>query len=77
MAQRESEGSDGFQSAFLYVFFVSIAYLVMIALYLFGGADRPERAAVLGLIMLVALVTQLVITISLLVAAHRHHAYET
>jgi hypothetical protein len=77
MAQRESEGSSGFQSASLYVFFVSIAYLVMIALYLFGGADRTERAAVLGLIMLVALVTQLVITISLLVAAHRERANET
>ncbi len=76
MAQRESEGSDGFQSASLYVFFISIAYLLMIALYLFAGADRPERAAVLTLVMLIALITQLLITISLLVSAHRHRAYE-
>ncbi len=77
MAQRESEGSSGFQSASLYVFFISIAYLVMIALYLFAGADRPARAAALSLIMLVALITQLSITISLLIAAHRERAYET
>ena len=50
---------------------------IMIALHLFAGADRPERAAVLGLIMLVASATQLLITISLLIAAHRQRAYET
>jgi hypothetical protein len=59
------------------VFFVSIAYLLMIALYLFAGAGRLERAAVLGLIMLIALVTQLVITISLLIAARKQRVYET
>jgi hypothetical protein len=77
MAQRESEGSQGFQSASLYVVFVSLAYLIMIALYLIAGADRAKRAAVLAVVMFVAFVTQLVITISLLVAAHRDRAHET
>ena len=77
MAQRESQGNDGYDASATHVLFVSLGYLLMVAMYLFAGANPSTCLTALVMVMTLALLTQLIVTISVLIGTRGRSTYET
>ena len=60
MAQKESQGDDGFNPSVIHTFFISIGYLLMIVMTLVFGAELATAIMGLCVVMLCSFVVQLV-----------------